>query len=230
VEQQVVLTSLPIPGREDLASIQSWLERPMMGNLSLLGQDSDTWGSISNPESHAPDLFTFRARHDADPFSEWVVRQFIVWFHNWIGYRFHKICDPDTGIIYYDDEKLLRLTYFVTTVSASLIPIISVIALYYVTTVSARLSLVAVFMFLFAANLTYFASAKRIDVFIATAAYVSMSLLLQESDHWLTKSVALLQSKLSSWAQTHTTAATHDQAINGQRDKLSLSIRSHNKR
>jgi hypothetical protein len=202
----------------------------MMGNWSLLGQDSDTWGSISNPESHAPDLFTFRARHDADPFSEWVARQFIVWFHNWIGYQFNKTCDPDTGIIYYDDEKLLRLTYFVTTVSASLIPIISVIALYYVTTVSARLSLVAVFMFLFAANLTYFASAKRIDVFIATAAYVSMSLLLQESDHWLTKSVALLQSKLSSWAQTHTAAATHDQVIKRTEDRLALSIRPHNKR
>jgi hypothetical protein len=218
----MVLTSLPIPRREDLASIQSWLERPTMGNWSLLGQDSDTWGSISNPESHAPDLFTFRARHDADPFSEWVARRFIVWFHNWIGHRFHKICDPDTGVIYYDDEKLLRLTYFVTTVSASLIPIISVIALYYVKTMSARLSLVTVFMFLFAANLTYFASAKRIDVFVATAAYVSMSPLLQGGGHWLTKSVALLQSKLSLWAQTHRTAATHDRVIKGQEDKLSL--------
>ena len=201
----------------------------MMGNWSLLGQDSDTWGSVSNPESHAPDLFTFRVRHDADPFSEWVARQFIVWFHNWIGHRFHKIGDPDTGIIYYDDEKLLRLTYFVTTVSASLIPIISVIALYYVESVLARLSLVAVFMFLFATNLTYFASAKRIDIFVATAAYVSMSLLLQEGDHWLTKPVALLQCKLSSWAQTHAIAATHDRVIKGRRDELSLFIRPHNK-
>ena len=202
----------------------------MMGNWSLLDQDSDTWGSISNSESHAPDLFTFRARHDADPFSEWAAHQFIVWFHHWIGYRFHKICDPDTGIIYYDDEKLLRLTYFVTTVSASLIPIISVIALYYVKTLSARLSLVTVFMFLFSANLTYFASARRIDVFVATAAYVSMSLLLQESGHWLTKPAASLQSKLFSWPRTHRTAATHEQVIKGRRDKLSLSINFHDKR
>jgi hypothetical protein len=96
-----------------------------------------------------------------------VAHRFIVWFHNWIGHRFHKICDPDTGIISYNDEKLLQLTSFVTTVSASLIPIISMIALYCVETMSARLSLVTVFMFLFAANLTYFASARRIDVFVA---------------------------------------------------------------
>ena len=110
VEQAATLASLPIPRKENLASIQSWLERPMMGNWSLLGRDSDIWGSTSNPKSHAPDLFTFMPRHDADPFSEWVAHRFIVWFHNCIGYRFHNICDPDTGIVYYDDENLLQLT------------------------------------------------------------------------------------------------------------------------
>jgi len=123
-KQQAILISLPTPRRENLASIQSWLERPMMGNWSLLGQDSDTWGSTSNPESRAPDLFTFRAWRDADPFSEWVAHRFIVWFHNWIGCRFHKICDPDTGITYYDNETLLQLTSFMTTIFASLTPVI----------------------------------------------------------------------------------------------------------
>ena len=150
----------------------------MMGNWSLLGRDSDIWGSTSNPKSHAPDLFTFMPRHDADPFSEWVAHRFIVWFHNCIGYRFHNICDPDTGIVYYDDENLLQLTSIVTTISASLIPIISMIALYCVKTMSARLGLVTVFMILFAVGPTCFASARRIDVFVATAAYVSTTLLL----------------------------------------------------
>lgn len=74
------------------------------------------------------------------------------------------------GIIGYQDAKVLQITYWMTSVIASLIPIGSIIVLYKVHSMAARLGIIAGFNVLVSLCLSIFTDAKRAEVFAITAA------------------------------------------------------------
>lgn len=77
---QTTLASLGPPNLHDLAFLQEWMKRPSMGNVYLLGQDSDIW---SNPD--IPDLIALNARRADDPFTAWVTNKAVHWWHRIVG-------------------------------------------------------------------------------------------------------------------------------------------------
>ena len=75
-------------------------------------------------------------------------------------------------MIRYEDSKLLQLADILSTLISSALPIGSIIALYYINTMIVRLVVIAVFTMTFSMVLSLMTSARKVDVFAATAAYV----------------------------------------------------------
>jgi hypothetical protein len=169
VIQQSVLSRLADPTLHDLRSLQSWLERPNMGNLSLLGKDRDTWGSSDEPLKPNADLFSFQSNPDRDPFSKWWTQVFIRWFHHKLWHRIKKSDDLESGIVSYEARTIQRHTAYTTTVVASLLPMLTIIVLYHVNSMNTRMGLIALFIILFTISLSLFTNSTRSEVFIATA-------------------------------------------------------------
>ena len=148
---------------------QYWLNDPDHGDKTLTGPDRRVYGTTLKPDSSADDLITIKARSDEDLFSNWVTRDFIVWFHNNFGRRFRKPSSKYNECGYYEDT-LLRVTHLVTTVIASLLLVCPIAVLDSVTAMKKRLGIIACFSMLFAASMHLFTKAKRSEVFSAVAA------------------------------------------------------------
>lgn len=166
--QQSQILAFPEPEFYDLTYVQRFLHHKDM-NLPFLGPDSGVWGTISNPKNHSPDLITLCPRRKEDPFSGWVVEKAIVNLFRCGCYRFMKPSKVH-GVIGYEDTKILRITHWITSIVASLIPILSIVILYIVHSMSARLGIIASFSVLASVCLNTLTSAKRSDIFAITAA------------------------------------------------------------
>ncbi|OCL08141.1 hypothetical protein AOQ84DRAFT_293747 [Glonium stellatum] len=176
---QSFLTSMPEPSNCDLEHIQCYMESRDMGPLIMTGPDADIWGSVAVPESRVPDLIALQARHSEDPFSRWVTGTGMKIFFRCGGHRWRKP-SPVHGRIIYLNNKLLRITYWITSIIASILPVSSIVILYCVKSMLARLAIIAGFNIIVSLCLLSFTDAKRSEAFAVTAAYVSDSLFLLE--------------------------------------------------
>jgi len=140
-----------------------------MGSLAFLGPDATIWGSVRDRESHKPDLVTLRPRPKKDAFSVWVAENTISSLHKWGFERLLKPA-PNHGLVGYEDGTIHRITYWITSIIASLIPIASIMILYSVRSMPARLVIIAAFNMLLSVCLMGLANAKRAEVFAITAA------------------------------------------------------------
>ena len=166
------MSQLADPSSHDLRSLQQWLERPSMGNLALIGKDRATWGNIDLPIDPHHDLLAVSLSGNRDSFTTWFMEQLVLWLHRLFWHRVKKVEDPESGIASYDRETLHRYTSHITTIVASLLPILAIVVLYCVNSMKIRLGLIALFTFTFAAALSFFTGAKRGEIFIATSTWV----------------------------------------------------------
>lgn len=162
---------MPEPSKYDLEYIQRYIESRDMGPLIMTGPDADIWGSVAESKPHVPDLVALQARHNEDPFSKWVTGTGMKIFFRCGGHRWRKP-SPVDGRVVYSDSKLLRITYWVTSILASLLPVSSIIILYCARSILARLAIIAGFNIIVSLCLLGFTNAKRSEVFAITAAYV----------------------------------------------------------
>ena len=146
------MSQLADPSSHDLRSLQQWLERPSMGNLALIGKDRATWGNIDLPIDPHHDLLAVSLSGNRDSFTTWFMEQLVLWLHRLFWHR-----------------TLHRYTSHITTIVASLLPILAIVVLYCVNSMKIRLGLIALFTFTFAAALSFFTGAKRGEIFIATS-------------------------------------------------------------
>ena len=139
---------------------------PPDGNPPLTGPDSDIY---EYPE-HFLDLIGIHPRQREDSFSSWVVDKAI--------HKFFACCrsrlKPSKihGMRGCEEETLLRITYGITSIIASILPSASILVLYVIRSMWARLAVLAVFNLAISVCLTAFTSARRTDIFAITAAYV----------------------------------------------------------
>jgi len=143
-----------------------------MGPLALIGDDAAIWGSVLNPKSYCPDLVALRGRHNEDSFSKWVTEKVLLKLFL-CGCAHWKKISRRYGAVGYHDSTLLRVTFWITSILASLLPIASIAILYFVKSMAARLGIIAAFNLILSLCLTAFTTAKRTDVFAVAAAYVS---------------------------------------------------------
>ena len=167
--QQAKMLEYPEPTAWDLQHLQDYLGSPEMGTRAMIGDDSLIWGLKSKNIPHKPDLIALRPRARKDAFSMWLSESALFNIFKCGCYRFMK-ASPIHGAIGYEDNTIYRITYWFTSILASLIPIASIVVLYRVQSMNARLGIIAGFNVLLSMCLMGFAGAKRSDVFAITAA------------------------------------------------------------
>ena len=175
--QQSVILNYAKPGKSDLHYLQDYLQSDEMGNLALLGQDAYVWGSCSARNAFKCDLIALKPRGKEDPFSAWAAQNAIIGLVKCGCARFLKP-SPVHGVVGYEEGTIYLITYCITSILASLIPIVSIVVLYFVRSMPARLGTIAVFNVLISICLMALAGAKRAEVFAITAAYVQTYMLI----------------------------------------------------
>lgn len=168
--QQNIILAFPGPSKWDLNYVQHYLATKDMGPLALAGDDAPIWGSTKEPNSFCPDLITLRPRHNEDTFSRWVTERAIIKLFKCGCHRLMKVSRIH-GVPGFKDSTLLQVTFWITTVIASLLPIASISVLYYVHSMLARLAIIATFNVVVSLCLMAFTTAKRLDVFAVAAAF-----------------------------------------------------------
>ena len=181
------------PDKNDLQLVASWTVHPHGGG-DLPDDPGETlaWGDNKHPVNH--DLLCLKPRSATrDRFTSWLTGSGLVSFHEYVathtsllskapskssvdsekgsvsGARY-SVWDAKTGLVDYSEAFLVTLADNISTVVASLLPVVSTIVLYFIGDTIARLGTIVALMAIFAMVLTIFTEAKRIEIFNATAA------------------------------------------------------------
>ncbi|KAH3942736.1 hypothetical protein HBH64_150530 [Parastagonospora nodorum] len=179
--QQRRIHSFQKPATWDLHYMQNYLQTDTMGPLALTGDDAGVWGSVEHRKSHRPDLVTLCPRTKMDPFSKWAADSTILNLFKCGCARFMKPSQVH-GVVGYEDSTIYRVTYWITSVLASLLPILSIAVLYCVHSMPMRLVVIAVFNVLVTLCLVGFADARRAEVFAVTAAFAAVQVVFVATD------------------------------------------------
>ncbi|KAF2186251.1 hypothetical protein K469DRAFT_706921 [Zopfia rhizophila CBS 207.26] len=179
--QASTVANLQEPDKWDLNYMQRFLATKEMGSLALIGDDATTWGSITNPNGFSPDLIALRPRQNEDAFSKWVAENAVVNLFRCGCARFKKASRVH-GAVGFEDSTIFRITSWITSIAASLIPIGSIVVLYYVNSMLARLGIIAAFNLLISACLSTCTNAKRAEVFGVTAAFAAVQVVFVGTD------------------------------------------------
>ncbi|KAE8448984.1 hypothetical protein EG329_008572 [Mollisiaceae sp. DMI_Dod_QoI] len=170
--KQATLARLEHPRTYDLEFLRSWFRRPGMGSFPLLGMDRDAW-DVKNDS----DLIAIKPRAAPDMFSKWFTEYLVPRYHHVLGQKFKKSLPEHVGagIYHYKESTLESVLSILATVVASLLPICSVVALYIIQSNGVRLGMIAIFSACFSFALSIMTSARRIEVFAATAAFAAVN-------------------------------------------------------
>jgi hypothetical protein len=170
--QVAQLCSLNEPRKKDLRHLQNFLESEAMvdslGGFALLGADRNTWGSTGEPYDRAHDLVSMVEREPQDFFSKWCTERAMDMFFK---HGCHRSRKPDkvNKEVFYRQEVLERITYFITTALASLLLVLSITILWLVTSMKARLLIIASFNVMLTLCLVVFTTTPRASMFAITA-------------------------------------------------------------
>lgn len=107
-----------------------------------------------------------------DPFTRWLWGPFLDFFHRKIYSRFRRADDSDGSYSY--SAKFDLVGRAASMAMASLLPTVSIIALYYITSDTWRLIFILIFSTVFTACLSLFTAATRIEIFLASLGLASV--------------------------------------------------------
>ena len=114
-----------------------------------------------------------------DVLSRWIDSHLLRLYHNKIGRHVH---DPislaeasvQIPVTNYSDGKLAATVNAISTILSSLLPTMSIFALYFIQSQLARMAAIVAFSLLFSVILSVIATARRIDCFAATTAFAAV--------------------------------------------------------
>jgi len=158
------------PDEYDIKDLQYFLCSAKMGPLCLEGDDAFIWGSAKHPKTYQSDLVALKPRINEDSFSRWIAERAILLIR-----IFGRCLKPSTklGAVVIYDTVIMRVTFWITSIIASMIPIASIVVLLHLKSQAAKLGAIAGFNVLITLCLNVFTEAKRTDCFAVTAAYAS---------------------------------------------------------
>ena len=147
--------------------LRAWLRDEKGGANFLKQSETRLWDDEAG--SSLVRVTPSRGEHD-------VFTKFVAWLLMCVGQRaFYtsriagRIVDVEAGMISFDDSKLTRAVTIVATVLSSTFPVLSILVLYLVKNTYGRIGIAAGFTAFFALFLASFTSARRVEIFAATA-------------------------------------------------------------
>ncbi|KAI1457862.1 hypothetical protein F4805DRAFT_467143 [Annulohypoxylon moriforme] len=164
---QRVIAELRPPSEQDFKFLQIWMKNPSMGNVYLLGADSDVWENFNVAE-----LVCLKPNKTNSVISQFCTNTLVKWYHHLVGHRFKK---PDTSdihknTVYYSPEGVLRFSKLIGITFASLLPVGSIVVLYSLGSMTTRLIIIGVFTTTFSLGLGLITNGRMVEIFSATAA------------------------------------------------------------
>lgn len=170
---QAHLNALRSPKKQSLEILRDWLRRPGYGNSFLQGFERRTWEDVEPADMVV--LQKDIEDHD-DPLTRWLLRVIPGFFHDRWGHRWKvAVRDQERGdqeLFVYKDSNFAKFTTAVTTFLSTVFPVVSIFVLYYVKAMVARLGLILAFTSLFSLALLIVSRVRRVEIFMATSAYV----------------------------------------------------------
>lgn len=161
--QLMTILSTSQPDKYDLRDIQDFIvSRDMKNGKAIHGTEAWIWGRNVKGDYKGPsaDLLTVVPRQDADGLTRFVT------------YWAVKAIRP------FKDKTVSRCTFVLTSAVASMLPVMSMLALQHVEGVQVRrlsLILIAVFNFALVILLTALASVRRFEVFAVASAFAAVN-------------------------------------------------------
>jgi hypothetical protein len=172
------MCALQNPTRHDLRRLREWLLRPECGDNFLRGIERDILHQddrLDIDQERASDLVTMsREAIEHDFFSRWLSDEVLDKFHSLVGWRLKRPVDDESGIYHYRKLHLRAFSHLIGVILASVIPAASIFTLYFVPHPVDRLVVLLGFSVLFSVCLALFTSARRVEVFSATAAFAAV--------------------------------------------------------
>jgi hypothetical protein len=108
-----------------------------------------------------------------DLFTELIKSMAIRLYHRVWGERHGggRVIDPESDLRSYDESKIIKASNIMATTLSFVLPVITIFALNQVQSTNLRIALAAVFTAIFAFILAFISTAKRAEIFTATATY-----------------------------------------------------------
>ncbi|KIW99217.1 uncharacterized protein Z519_00880 [Cladophialophora bantiana CBS 173.52] len=173
------LSQLPSVDRLHHKQLRTWNSDLEGGDGSLRGAEAVVWD-----EENAGDLTSIALPSESrDPLTYFLQTRVLPWYHNTIGYRYRSptyVADAftdmrqQTPIYYYSDRLIILAVNICSTVLSSMIPALCSLALYFIRREGARMGAIVGFTFLFSVIIALITPAKKIETFVATAAFAAV--------------------------------------------------------
>lgn len=80
---------------------------------------------------------------------------------------------PNTGFRQYDEARMTTISNSFAAILSSLLPTLAILIFYFIKSMLIRIVLTIVFTAMFSLALSVFTDARKVEIFSATAAYVS---------------------------------------------------------
>jgi hypothetical protein len=189
--QAAQVRRLASPESADLRFLRQWLGGIGDGENFLNGSEEYTWDlpSSSSPQEHKvleKDLLTIHTSiEEQDVFSK-IMSSSLLDLWNWLrscdSYKRYKTqpgkqsanlqksIDPQSGILHYSENALLKVNNIIISVVGAAMPVIAIVALYFIKTEGGRIGAMAGFTILFALVLAVCTNARRLEIAASTAA------------------------------------------------------------
>ncbi|KAL8781238.1 MAG: hypothetical protein Q9213_006091 [Squamulea squamosa] len=163
--QYNALRKIPKPASNSVEVLREWLDRPEGGNCFLGPKEANMWDVEK-------DLLSLNCRQPSEDLLTTLIQEKLVpWYHRrWVSYRQVTTTKDWYGVWQYDQRKLEIVANVISTLLASLLPSISILALYLLSKPVTRLVAILGFSMLFSMILSVVSTARRIEVFAATTA------------------------------------------------------------
>ena len=151
-------------------ALNEWLVRPECGDNFLRILEAEPW-----EHKNMPDLMALR--HAGDHLDQWLARKLTPVWHSLIGRHAVPDTDPELGIGRLWEYKQNTFTVFGNICSmllSSLVPLVSIFALFFVNEALPRLLMIGAFIMIFSGIMMFVVRCRRFEVFAATAAFAAV--------------------------------------------------------
>jgi len=165
------IANMDPPNQQDFKFLDVWKTLPSMGNVMLIGDDSDVWEKFDPLE-----LVCLRPRQNDSHLVSFLSTKVVEPYHDLVGHFFKK---PDSSdihkrTVHYSQAAITRFSAAVGTVVASMLLVGSVVVLYSLKSMEMRLLAIGLFTAGFSLGLCLLTNGRMVEIFSATAAFVAV--------------------------------------------------------
>ncbi|KAM6513640.1 hypothetical protein FALCPG4_016022 [Fusarium falciforme] len=166
------LSKAESPGKSQLAELRGWLRDSKGGKNFLDGVEAEIW--TDNDEFKYITIGPPFPENDA--FTSLLRGVLLDVFHFLCGERFKvgRVIDEESGLVRYNDSHINKASSMIVVILSSVIPVLTIFALNAITVTEGRIGMIVVFTGMFAAVLAIFSSARRAEIFAATATFAAI--------------------------------------------------------